>query len=486
MVMDELEARGLPGAADDFPWPTFAHDGTRILLANPACVRWFGCSGDGSLNGQPLAVLALPEDEASLLASIGATPDGSSPSAHIQRFCSEGGQVLLGNVLSRRVQLHGAQVTYALVAPLPEQDRSFELLRLLGEAVDHLTDIVFITEAHAIDGVGRRIVFVNRAFTEASGYRASEVLGKTPSITIGEGTDRKVLARLEDALRDGRPVREDLLKYAKDGAPYWVELQILPMFDEAGQHSHWISIQRDISERKRMEARLLESASLAASGQLSASLATELNSPLASVTSSLEWLADRLPSLLVQTDSRDVRDVLEALADARASAARLASATGYLQLLGASLPSSRQTLLLTPLLEQAIADAEHQLARSLDVERRFEPDMMVSADAGRLSHALRLAIVNGALTSSNQLRIDLTSVGQRVHVGIEHDGPAIAPALAGTLAAPFDTRKPQGIGDALGLFVASRLVAELEGELLLLPRTSGTRVELRLPRAQRR
>jgi C4-dicarboxylate-specific signal transduction histidine kinase len=150
------------------------------------------------------------------------------------------------------------------------------------------------------------------------------------------------------------------------------------------------------------------------------------------------------------------------------------------------LPSSRQTLLLTPLLEQAIADAEHQLARSLDVERRFEPDMMVSADAGRLSHALRLAIVNGALTSSNQLRIDLTSVGQRVHVGIEHDGPAIAPALAGTLAAPFDTRKPQGIGDALGLFVASRLVAELEGELLLLPRTSGTRVELRLPRAQRR
>jgi PAS domain S-box-containing protein len=391
--------------------------------------------------------------------------------------------VLLGRVLSRREVVGSGYATFALIAPLPEQDRSFELLRLLGEAVDHLSDIVFITEAHAIDGVGRRIVFVNRAFTEASGYDASEVLGKTPSITIGEGTDRDVLARLEAGLRETLPVREDLLKYSKDGAPYWVELQILPMFDEAGEHSHWISIQRDITERKRMEARLLESASLAASGQLSASLASELNSPLASVVSSLEWLAERLPPLLVQSEGRDAREVMEALADARASAARLASATGYLQLLGTNVPLSRQAVLLAPLLDQAIADAERQLSRPLGVERSFEPNLVVVADSGRLSHALRLAIVNGALTSARALRIATVRAGERVHVGIEHDGPSIAPAMAGAVGAPFEARKPQGIGDALGLFIASRLVAELGGDLLLLPQVSGTRVEIRLPRA---
>ena len=483
MVMDELRARGLPGAADDFPWPTFAHDGMRVVQANPACLRWFGCNGDGALSGQPLSVLALPEDEPALLAAVGASAGGPPPLSHIQRFCDQAGHVLLGRVLSRHEVINGAQVTFTLIAPLPEQDRSFELVRLLGEAVDHLSDIVFITEAHAIDGVGRRIVFVNRAFTESSGYAAREVLGKTPSITIGDGTDREALGRLEAALRDTLPVREDLLKYSKDGAPYWVELQILPMFDEAGEHSHWISIQRDISERKRMEARLLESASLAASGQLSASLAVELNSPLASVVSSLEWLAERLPPLLVQSDNRDAREVMEALADARASAARMASATGYLQLLGGHVPLVRQAVLLAPLVDQAVADAERQLSRSLSVERSFEPNLVVVADTGRLSHALRLAVVNGALTSTRPLRIDMVTAGERVHIGIEHDGPSIAPAMAGALAAPFEARKPQGIGDALGLFVASRLVAELEGELLLLPRVSGTRVELRLARA---
>jgi PAS domain S-box-containing protein len=496
MVMEELVSRGLPGAADDFPWPVLTHDGDRILHANPACLRWFGCSGDGSLVQQPLTVLARPEDERALIAALGAAPVGPPAAPHIQRFCDQSGTTLLGRVLAQRHELEGARVTFVLIAPGSNADRSFELLRLLGGAVDHLTDIVFITEAHAIDGVGRRIVFVNRAFTRSSGYEAKDVLGKTPNLTIGEGTDRNVLARLEAALRETRPVCEDLLKYAKNGTPYWVELQIIPMFDETGQHSHWLSIQRDITERKRMESRLLESARLAAAGQLSASLASELNTPLASVVSSLEWLSERLPTLLAQltrsgasgsSGPADAQEVLEALSDAQASAARLAAATSHLQLLGGAPQLTRHALMITPLCESAIAEAERELGAPLVVERQFESDLVVIGDAGRLSHALRLALVNGALASAadrRKLRLELTTASNRVHIAIEAEGPGVTSDLVGVVNAPFPSRKPQGIGDALGLFVASRLVAELEGELVLVQRPAATRVEIRLPRAR--
>lgn len=487
MVMDDLEARGLPGAADDFPWPLLMHDGERILHANPASFHWLGCTGDGALVQQPLAVLCREEDERALLAAVGASAKGPPSMAHLQRFSDQQGRTLLGHVLARRQQLNGSHVTFVLIAPYADSDRSFELLQLLGEAVDHLTDIVFITEAHAIDGVGRRVVFVNRAFTESSGYEAREVLGKTPSITIGEGTDRKVLARLEAALSETRPVREDLLKYGKDGAPYWVELQIIPIFDEAGEHTHWISIQRDISERKRMEARLLESARLASAGQLSASLAVELNTPLASVVSTLEWLADRLPLLLGQTgqsDQPELQETLEALSDARQSAARMAAVTGYLQLLGASAPPVRHALPIGPLLDAAVAESESQLGRKLQLERRDETDLLVLADPARIGHALRLVLLNAGLSSSTgHVRLEATTVGSRVHVYIDDSGSGIAPDLAGALGAPFEARKPPGIGDSLALFVASRLVAEIDGELVLTLRPDGTRVELRLARA---
>jgi C4-dicarboxylate-specific signal transduction histidine kinase len=67
-----------------------------------------------------------------------------------------------------------------------------------------------------------------------------------------------------------------------------------------------------------------------------------------------------------------------------------------------------------------------------------------------------------------------------VHVCIDDLGDGISADLAGALGKPFEARKPPGIGDALALFVASRLVAELDGELVLTPRPRGTRVELRL------
>jgi PAS domain S-box-containing protein len=486
MVMDELVLRGLPSAADDFPWPVLLHDGTRIVHVNPACLRWLGCSRDGELLGQPLDALCNPDDRVALLAALGVGPAGYPDSPHIQRFCSHDGATLLGRVLSRAQRFGNASATVALIEPGSASDRSFELMRLLGEAVDHLTDIVFITEAHAIDNIGRRIVFVNRAFTQSSGFESVEVLGKTPSVTIGEGTDRQTLARLEAGLRETRAVREDLLKYGKDGAPYWVELQIIPVFDEAGTHSHWVSIQRDITERKRFEARLLESARWASAGLLSASVSSELNSPLASVISSLEWLADRLPALLGQLgggSKKEAAEVFEALADARGGAARVAAATSYLQLLGSGTAPMPKALSMAEALDVAVAEVERQLGRPVPVERDYAPGLIVSADPGRLAHALRLALLNAALVcrDGSTIRLQLTAAGLGVHVGIEDQGPGIAADMAGALDMPFGARKPQGIGDALALFVASRLVAELHGELVLVPRLGGTRVEIRLP-----
>lgn len=484
-VMDELMERGLPSAADDFPWPVLTHDGARIVHVNPACLRWLGCSGDGELLGQPLEVLCGASDRVSLVAALGAGPAGPPESPHIQRFANRAGVTLLGRALARK-QGGPASATVVLIEPGSATDRSFELMRLLGEAVDHLTDIVFITEAHAIDEIGRRIVFVNRAFTQSSGFESAEVLGKTPNVTVGEGTDRQTLARLEAGLRETRAVREDLLKYGKDGAPYWVELQIIPVFDEAGVHSHWVSIQRDITERKRLEARLLESARWASAGLLSASVSSELNSPLASVVSSLEWLADRLPGLLDQLGSgaqKEAAEVLEALADARGGAARVTAATSYLQLLSSGTQPASRTITVAELIDAALLEVERQLGRSVPVERDYSPRLVMSVDPARLMHALRLTVLNASLACRDvaPIKLQLSAATDGVHIGIEDKGPGISSDLAGALDLPFGARKPQGIGDALALFVASRLVAELHGELVLLPRLGGTRVEIRLP-----
>ncbi len=201
-------------------------------------------------------VLAAPDDHRSLMAALGACPNGPPPTPHIQRFAFRSGQVGVAQVLARAFDHDGFASTLVVLQPESHRFRSSEMLRLLETAVDHLSDIVFITEAEAIDDVGRRIVFVNRAYSRITGYEPRDVLGKTPYVTVGPDTDREVLRRIEAGLKARTAIREQLLKYGKDGRPYWVELQIVPIFDEDGVHTHWVSVQRDITDQRDLERRL--------------------------------------------------------------------------------------------------------------------------------------------------------------------------------------------------------------------------------------
>lgn len=129
-------------------------------------------------------------------------------------------------------------------------------LRLLESAVTTTNDAVLITEAEPIDEPGPRILYVNPAFTRMTGYTLEEVLGKTPRILQGEKTDRASLERIRTALETWQPIRVDLINYRKDGTEFWVEMSIVPIADQTGAFTHWVSVHRDISDRKLAEAAL--------------------------------------------------------------------------------------------------------------------------------------------------------------------------------------------------------------------------------------
>ncbi|MET4702383.1 PAS domain S-box-containing protein [Constrictibacter sp. MBR-5] len=134
-----------------------------------------------------------------------------------------------------------------------EQARQ-EQLRLLEAAVSRQGDILLITEAGSIDGPdGPRIVYVNDAYERRTGYSRDEVIGKSPRILQGPKTDRTELDRIRQALETWSPVRSELINYTKSGEEFWIELDIVPLADETGRYTHWVSVERDVTDRKRAE-----------------------------------------------------------------------------------------------------------------------------------------------------------------------------------------------------------------------------------------
>ena len=129
-------------------------------------------------------------------------------------------------------------------------------LQLLQTAVSRLNDIVVITEAEPIDE-GPRIVFVNEAFEKMTGFTREEVIGKSPKLLQGPKTQRAELDRIRASLEKWCPIRAELINYTKSGEEFWLELDIVPIADETGWFTHWVAVERDISERKRAELEIL-------------------------------------------------------------------------------------------------------------------------------------------------------------------------------------------------------------------------------------
>ena len=136
---------------------------------------------------------------------------------------------------------------------ITERKKADERLRLLETAVENANDVVVITEAEPVGLPGPRIVYVNPAFTRHTGYRAEEAIGRTPRMLQGPGTDPAVSAFIGKALRKWKPCHAEILNYRKDGTEFWVDLNIVPIANEDGWYTHWVSVQRDITARKAAE-----------------------------------------------------------------------------------------------------------------------------------------------------------------------------------------------------------------------------------------
>ncbi|MEJ7929360.1 EAL domain-containing protein [Ramlibacter sp. AN1015] len=134
--------------------------------------------------------------------------------------------------------------------------KSQEQLRLLEGSIARLNDIVIITEAGPFNEPGPRIVFVNDAFESRTGWGRDEVIGRSPRFLQGPQTQRDRLDLVRSALEQWRPVRVDLINYRKDGEPFWVDLDISPVWDKARKLTHWVAVGRDVTERKANEEKI--------------------------------------------------------------------------------------------------------------------------------------------------------------------------------------------------------------------------------------
>lgn len=133
---------------------------------------------------------------------------------------------------------------------ITRQKMEEKLLKLQESVITHSVDSIMITESSPIDGEGPRIVFVNEAFTHMTGYSKEEVIGRSPRLLQGPKTDRNELNKLRSCLETWKECQVEIVNYKKDGTEFWVNIFVVPVADSKGWFTHWIAIERDVTERR--------------------------------------------------------------------------------------------------------------------------------------------------------------------------------------------------------------------------------------------
>ena len=400
----------------------------------------------------------------------------------------------------------------AQVQDIDARRKQNERLRLLESVAVHANDAILITAAEPVeeDENGPRILYANEAYCKMSGYTLEEVIGKTPRIMQGEGTDPEARAQIRRALKRWKPVVVEILNYTRAGVPFWVELSIFPVSDEKGWYTHWVSVQRDVTARKQSEATLhrtneeaqaarqeAEAANRAKSEFLSR-MSHELRTPLNAILGfgQLLELEDQTPNNRESTDQilRAGRHLLELINEVL-DISRIETGSMSMSLEPVSIAEvARETLDL-------VRSMAAQYGISLREEGVFNSRLSLAGDRRRvkqvllnlLSNAIKYNRRGGHVTLSVESIPAVTGGAtggatgeraERVRVRVTDSGAGIAPEKRERLWVPFDRLDAEttGIeGTGIGLALSYRLAQAMNGQLDFRSSEQGSTFWLELP-----
>lgn len=364
---------------------------------------------------------------------------------------------------------------------LMEREEFFQLIS------DNVVDMIAV-----VDSEGKRI-YNSPSYQRILGY-APEELEATSSLEQVHPDDREIVANAAaEARRTGVGRRIEYRMRHKDGS--WVSLESTasPVINGEGEVESLVIVNRDISERRRLEEQLRQSQKMDAIGRLSGGVAHDFNNLLGVVIGYAEILQEQIP----ETD--DMRSAVDQIIRAGNGASSLTK-----QLLAFSRQQVLEPKIL--LLNTVVADTEKMLRRLIgeDIEllTSLDPALgKIRADHGQIEQVIMNLVVNArdAMPEGGRLVIETTNFeidekfarryaypvlpGQYILLTVSDNGIGIDTATQQRIFEPFFTTKEKGKGTGLGLSLVYGVVKQSGGYIdVVSTRGKGTTFNIYLPR----
>jgi two-component system, cell cycle sensor histidine kinase and response regulator CckA len=314
------------------------------------------------------------------------------------------------------------------------------------------------------------IVYVNPSLRAALGYDAGELIGfEFNRLVVPPDSDLTRTRVLEVSPAKGSTLPEELRLLRRDGKGVNFESVSIPLLFE-GKLSI-ASVLRDLTERKRMEQRLMLADRMVSVGTLAAGIAHEINNPLAYVIANLSFIQEEVEELgetLSPTKSKGLRELI---AQAEDGAERVRVIIRDLKSFSRVDSADDGPVEIQRVLDSAVNMAWNEIRHRAQLQKRCADVPPVRGNEARLGQVFLNLLVNAAQAipvghaGDNQITLTVQQRGEQVIVEIADTGAGIARDVLPRIFDPFFTTKPVGVGTGLGLSICHNIVSGCGGEI---------------------
>jgi PAS domain S-box-containing protein len=475
-----VEAADAAGIGVGMAW---MEDEPEHAFVNESLARMLGMTREELATKGPLAILP-PADAARVRERFALRRDGVDPPPRIElELLRADGTLLPVEVVNGITKLDGRPATIAFVTDITARRRAEAKQQEYDQRFRKLFEAV--PEAIAIMR-GDRFLFANLVYAKILAFPDVESLLATPLSKLVEPEEiatQQRRTRAAFATEDALPQHTYRAKRL-DGIV--VQLDVTSVSFEFEGEAAILSIARDVTERRRMEAQLEQADRLAALGTLAAGVAHEVNNPLAYLNLSLEWLARQLPELA--RDPSRLHALEQMLAEARHGAERVGAIVRDLRSFSRADGEKRGPVDLTAAVASAIKMASHDMRHRANVVTEVEDDVPLAwANGARLEQVLLNLLLNAvqAMDESqlhrNEIRVTVRrGSAVRAIIEVADNGAGIAPEQLRRIFDPFFTTKSFGTG--LGLSICHNIITSFGGRISVESRVGeGSTFRIELP-----
>lgn len=389
-------------------------------------------------------------------------------------------------VHSSLISYEGRPAALGIILDITERVLAERRSRLFTATIEQASEGIIIADA---DGV---IQYFNPAFRQMTGFDASDLEGRSLAVLRSDAHDAAFYKAMWDAVKAGRIWTGDVITRTRNGRSRQFKVTLTPVRDEAGRVLSIVSINRDVTQERALEAQLRQSQKMEALGKLAGGIAHDFNNILGAIVGYTELARMALPK-----DSEAHRQLERVLASSR----RARDLVQQILTFSRQKEMEKKPVQVRYVLKEALKMLRASIPSTIEIREYVPADVPpVMGDPTQLHqvvmnlctnayHAMRdqggeleLRLERRRLAGEDLLGFAELKEGDYVVLSVRDTGHGIPPEILDRIFEPYFTTKEVGEGTGLGLSVVHGIVRQMGGAIHVESRVAqGTTFRIYLP-----